>query len=114
MQEDFITILGEHATRLARLDFYIWLKENYSEDFIPHIGEEANYSIERPKILESKEVYSVDDLALVFDCKRDKALKIMHLMERDECSMKLGKDYYTTKEKTLEFINRYMGQKVAI
>jgi len=114
VEEDFLTVIPEHASRLMRIDYFNWLKEAYSEEFIPHIGQEANYSIELPDKVKDKVVYTTEDVAIVFDCGKDKALKILHLMERYECSSKIGKDYYTTKEKILEFMNANMGQKIAI
>lgn len=114
MEEDFLIVIPEHASRLMRIDFYNWLKETYSEDFIPHIGQEKNYSIDLPDKVKDKVVYTVEDVAIVFDCGKEKALKIIHLMERYECCIKIGKDYYTTKEKILEFMNANMGQRIAI
>jgi hypothetical protein len=114
MEEDFLVVIPEHAARLRRIDFFNWLKEAYSEEFIPHIGLQEHYSIELPDKVKDKVVYTVADVAIVFDCGKEKALKIIHLMERYECSAKIGKDYYTTKEKILEFVNANMGQKIAI
>lgn len=114
MEEEFLVIIPEYVERLRRIDFFNWLQETYSEEFIPHIGQEVNYSIELPDKVKDKVVYTVADIGVVFDCGKDKALKIIHLMERYECSTKIGKDYYTTKEKILEFMNINMGQRIAI
>lgn len=114
MDTDSFVMIPEYATRLMRLDFYIWLRDTYSEDFIPHIGEVENYSIELPEKVEQKDVYTEKDVALVFDCGKEKALKIMHLMMRYDCSTKIGKNFYTTKEHLLEFMNHTMGQQIAI
>lgn len=114
MEEDFLVVIPEHVSRLLRIDFFNWLKETYSEEFIPHIGQEVEYSIELPEKVKDKVVYTVADVGIIFDCGKEKALKIIHLMERYECSTKIGKDYYTTKEKIMEFMNANMGLRIAI
>ena len=114
LMEDELIVIPEHINRLRKIDFYNWIVENYSEDFIPHIGVQYNYSLELPERVEAKDIYGTSDVALIFDCGKDKALKILHLMEKYECSTKLGKDYYTTKEHLLKFMNQAMGQKLAI
>jgi len=114
LEEEYLVVIPEHIARLRQIDYFNWLRDAYDESFIPHIGEISEYRIELPEKVEAKDIYGVSDIAIIFDCGREKALKILHLMERYECSTKLGKDYYTTKERTLEFMNLAMGQKLAV
>ena len=61
-----------------------------------------------------KLAYTLYDLQEIFDCKYEKALKIMHLMYKYDCATQLGKKWYTTRDKVEQIINMNMGQSIEI
>lgn len=113
---DTIKIEHVHLERLANVDLYSYIAYNYGEEYIPHIGEFVTFSLhdDAPEIFPDKMIYTTKDVARVFDCGREKALKLMHLMMKFGCAEKGGKDFYTTKEKILEFVNENMGREIEL
>ena len=99
-----LEILPLHFERLLDLD----LRKQIEHESILEKGENL------PPDYKGKIIYTVKDLETIFDFKRDKALMVMHLMQRMGYALKLGKEFYTTKEKLLEFMNTNMGEQLLL
>ena len=111
-----IHITSAYLDRLTNIDLYNYIAINYGDNFIPHLGERPSFKLlDLPtEELPDKLAYTVRDIAIIFDCGREKALKIMHLMCHFDCATKIGKDWYTSKDKIKEFLNVNMGQSIEI
>ena len=99
-----LEILPFHVERLLDLD----LRKQIEHESILEKGENL------PPDYKGKIIYTIKDLETIFDFKRDKALMVIHLMQRMGYALKLGKEFYTTKEKLLEFMNTNMGEQLLL
>lgn len=105
---DSITITEDHINRLKDLDLIIWYGETYGLEI--ELGVEPMFST--PEGFEHKQVYGVNDIMYEFNCKKDKAYRIMLLMFDMKYAMQLGKSYYVKKEMLDRFMEDNRGKKL--
>lgn len=67
-----------------------------------------------PTYSSDKLVFTVTDIQYQFDCGREKALKILHLMFKYECSTQIGKEWYASEDGLRKFMEIAMAQKLTI
>lgn len=56
--------------------------------------------------------YNKRDIMEIFDCESDKALKILKILFQLKEAIKIGKEYYVSKESLLNFLERYKGKEI--
>lgn len=88
----------------------VYSADGYGTEYVTNSKEHDIFKDETA----DKPVFTLYDIGVIFSCSREKALKIMHLMKHYECSFKMGKNWYTTKDKIEEFLNLSMGQEIEI
>lgn len=123
--DNTLLIEEEFKSRLARISFFrdvrmLRNKDNQSQNkntfgYITYKPtDEMEEAAKEMELKDAREVCVLEDVADIFKCSEDKALKIMHLMMRTGHSMKLGKSFVTTKDNIFRFLDENMGKSIAI
>lgn len=64
--------------------------------------------------LNQNKVLSKNDIMRIYQCKSDKALRILKLMFQMGFGNKIGKEYYISSDSQYEFLNQMRGREVFI
>lgn len=62
----------------------------------------------------NKKIYNKQDIMSIFQCKSDKALKILRVMYRMKIGYKIGKEYYVDEEGLQDFLEFSKGREIVI
>ena len=95
--------------RAKQVDIFYWLDVNGIG--VPKMNQYVYLSIDKSKIVE-KEIYTRRDIMNILDCKPEKATKVLKLMKQMGLGFQLGREYYTTKPKLLQFFEEQMGNTI--
>lgn len=123
--DETLVIEEEYRNRVERISFFrdarmLRNKNNQSQQqnvfgYITYKPtDEMEEAAKELELQDAREVCVLEDVADIFKCSEDKALKIMHLMMRTGYSMKLGKSFVTTKDNIFRFLDENMGKSLAI
>lgn len=108
-KKEALVITEEYKTRAKQLDALLWAEEQGFDIF-----EEGIFSFSVPSDIETKDVYTVDDLEALFKCKRQKAMNIMKFMWQTKYATQLGKQYYVSRDRLYDFMNDNAGKQIYI
>ncbi len=61
-----------------------------------------------------KIIYTKNDIMELFQCESDKALRFMRFLYSIRVAIKIGREYYVTKESLLEFLEDMQGKSIPI
>ena len=123
--DETLVIEEEYRNRVERISFFrdarmLRNKNNQSQQqnvfgYITYKPtDEMEEAAKELELQDAREVCVLEDVADIFKCSEDKALKIMHLMMRTGYSMKLGKSFVTTKDNIFRVLDENMGKSLAI
>lgn len=66
------------------------------------------------KNAEEEVLYGKEDIMRIFNCESDKALKILKYAFQTRHAIKMGKEYYITKDSYLDFLDLIQGREVRL